>query len=99
MPDDWDDAEWDRWMSLTDEQQEAGIDREMRKYEKMVGGMSVIEYYRHTRRNNVRLCLSNRKHVREFGGLEIFQKMLRSAQLRLVKAREFRRTGIWPGEA
>jgi hypothetical protein len=94
-----DDLEMEEWMTLTDDQQEAVLDREMRAYCARLDRMTVGEQVAHHRRSGLKACLSWRR-MRSKGWIaELASEHLRRCQIRLLKLRAWRATGIYPGEA
>jgi hypothetical protein len=99
-----DDLEWDEWMKLTDDQQEAIIDREMKELEDALEAMTVPQQVAHHRH----FCLLNivraRKFLRnpEMRRVEVidehFKGSIKRSQVRLLKLRSWRATGTYPGE-
>lgn len=102
--DDDDDLDWDEWMSMSDSQQEAIVDREMRALEEKLHAMTIREQVAHHRYFVLKLILENRRslgdpnlHRIEFID-DHFRKSIKRSQLRLLKLRTWRSTGIYPGE-
>lgn len=94
-----DDLEMEEWMELTDDQQEAVIDREMRAYCARLDRMTVRQQVSHHRRAALRGCLTWRR-MRSKGWIaELATQYLRARQMRLLKLRIWRATGVYPGEA
>lgn len=92
MDDEDDDLDWDEWMAMTDDQQEAVLDRAWRAYD---------EWCRRTplrvrQRRHIRDALARCVRVRGLGAPPFILKRM---QISLVKARLWRQTGIYPGEA
>lgn len=104
MTADEDDLDWDEWMNLTDAQQEATIDREMAALQRKLDAMTVPQQVAHHRHFALLNILSNRKRLRNPGlhRIEIiddyFRKSIKRGQLRLLKLRAWRATGVYPGE-
>ncbi len=85
-------------MGLTEEQQDAELQREMDRYYAMLRGMTMAKFVAHKRSSILRNCLGFRRHIAMFD-IPVFREHLRSSQRQLVKLRAFRATGIYPGEA
>lgn len=94
-----DDLEWEEWLAKTDEQQEAEIDRAMTEYCRMLNAMPPDSAYRYLRKRRLDLCLSWRRHLRTWPGLEVFEKHLRRCQMMLVELRAGRQAGRDVGHA
>src|SRR5579863_7365328 len=94
--------EMEEWMALTDEQQEAVLDREMRELQRLLDKQTPKQRYAYSRRSWLRNCLGWRRHARgPLGDLPIFREHLRKAQIGLVKLRAWRATNYqqFPGDA
>lgn len=92
-----DDPEMDAWLEMTDEQQDAVEQAAIRRHNEWWGSLTALEQYRSLRRDTVERALKYRNTI-----LPVFpflRDQLRQTQISMVKAREFRRTGIYPGEA
>jgi hypothetical protein len=97
---DWDfddDADWDRWMELSDEEQEREVDISMHRHMEWWNSMTPLEQYRHSRRSAVEGCLKWRKDI--LPKMPFLVYMLKERQMTMVKLRHWHRTGIYPGEA
>lgn len=94
---DADDAEWDRWLSMSEEEQDAEIEAGMAQLVEARSRLSLAQLYRHDRRSALKSCLLRRSHVKAFGGIDFAKQLLRETQVRLLKLREYRRTGVYPG--
>ena len=97
MSDD-EDLDWEEWLELSDEQQEAICDREMAEYYKMLDRMPLKQRIDHARGNALRSCLNWRRMI-NCHGFTFGRTYLRDAQVRLLKLRIWRATGQYPGEA
>ncbi len=93
-----DDEEWDRWMSLTEAEQDAELRAEVERFDRVTDAMSLRQHAAALRRMVLGNCLSSRRLLRQLD-IEIFRESLRQAQKSLVKIRAYRTTGIYPGEA
>lgn len=95
-----DDLEFEEWDRLTDEQQEAIVQREEARYFRWLDSLSPDQRYAYHRGKAVENCLRWRKIMREHGMVgEFWTGMLRQRQIRLVKLRAWRATGVYPGTA
>jgi len=101
--DGWDDAEWDRWMKLSDAEQEAELRRVEAEYDRWVNAMTPARWYAYQRRSWLDIATRARLFLRARHGIEVLDEItrdrLRRAQRTLVKLRIFRTSGVWPGEA
>ena len=93
-----DDEEWERWMALSDAEQDAETITAIVEFNRVTAAMSLEQHARALRRMALKNCLNWRQLLRSFD-LGMFREHLRSAQKRLVKVRAYRATGIYPGEA
>ena len=96
-----DELEWEEWLEMTDEQQEAAIDREFRQLLAVEDRMPRPTLYAVRRRSILQTCLGWRKHRRTFDGADFTTEYLRRSQMCLVRLRAWRDTGYqrWPGAA
>ncbi len=92
-----DDPEMDEWMELTEAQQEARLEASWRQYAEWRASLTPDQTYAIDRRRGLEGCLSVRGLMAT--GLPFLRDQLKERQIRLVKLREWRRTGIYPGEA
>jgi hypothetical protein len=86
MDDDDDELDWDEWMSMSDAQHDAILDREMAAYSKWFSALTPLQQYRHRRRRGVETCLRWRSTIGRFD-LPVFREHLRTSQRLLLKAR------------
>lgn len=101
----FDEAEWDRWMTLS----EAEADREVaaadREYTDFLNAMTPLQEYRYWRRFVLTSIMENRRRLRNpaLCQIEIITQMWRDgikrSQQSLLKHRHHFQTGIWPGQA
>lgn len=101
----FDEAEWDRFMELS----EAEADREVaaadREYTDFLDAMTPLQSYRYWRRFVLTSIMENRRRLRNpaLCQIEIITQMWRDSikrsQHSLLKHRHHLRTSIWPGEA
>lgn len=104
MSDDPDDLDMDDWMSLTEKQQDAILDREMDKYNRWYDRLPLKQKIRVDTRSAMRSILENRRRLQtpELCTIPyvvgLWRDGLRRGQLRLLKIRIWRSTGIYPGE-
>lgn len=89
----------DEFAGMSEAQIDALADRLMKEYSEMLDAMTPRQLYEHRRRRRLALCLRQRRLIREYHGIDIFRKMLRSTQRRLVECRIEYRSGVRPGHA
>lgn len=89
----------EEFFALTDSQQEAVLDREMRAYNAMLDNMTPCQLYEHRRKIRVDLCLKQRRIIKEFPYIDMLRKMLKDNQRGLLAARIAYRTGREVGNA
>lgn len=95
---------YEEFGKLAEAEQEAIIDREFEKYAAWWHSLSPQEKYRTTRRSALRSLAYWRAYLKiEFiRECPVVVEQIKKAQLlvrmRLVKARAFRATGVWPGQ-
>lgn len=98
-----DDLDWDEWMSLTDQQQDAIVEREVRDYYRAYDALSLSKQIAHRRRWTLDSCRRSRRTLALPGCTSVLreyvQASLKRSQLRLLKVRIWRATGTYPGEA
>jgi hypothetical protein len=100
-----DDDAMEEWMSLTDAQQDAALEREMNKWNRHYDAMSFERKIAYHRSSSLRAIMENRARLRkpELCTIEyvvgLWREGIRRNQRRLVKIRIWRATGIYPGEA
>lgn len=100
-----DEAEWDRWMKLSERQMEAEVEAEERKFTEFLNAMTPLQSYRYWRRFLLLSCMENRRRLRDpnLARIEIVDQMFRDSikrsQHSMLKHRHHLRTGVWPGEA
>jgi hypothetical protein len=101
----FDDAEWDRWMTLTEEQANAEVEAADREFADFVNAMTPLEAYRFWRRYILISIMENRRRLVDpkLARIAIVDQMFRDgikkSQHSLLKHRHHLRTGVWPGEA
>lgn len=91
------DAEWERWLSMSDAEQEAEIASGMTRLVEARARLTLDQLYRMDRRSTLKSCLRRRATAKAFGGMGFAVDLLRQTQVRLLRLREYRRTGIYPG--
>jgi hypothetical protein len=91
-----DDEEWDRWMALTEAEQDAELRRAEDEFDRATAAMTLAQHAAALRRMAVANCLTVRRTIAMMD-LPIFYENLRRSQRSLLKIREYRRTGIYPG--
>lgn len=92
-----DDVEMERWMALTDEQQDAEVERAMAEYFAWLDRMSLAEQYANHRRSAVERQRKWRRLIRDHGLGDWATEHVTHTQIYMVKLRAWRSTGIWPG--
>ena len=95
MTDD-DKEKWERWLALTDADQNAELRRAEDEFDRVTAAMTLAQHAASLRRMAVANCLAARR-VLSFMDLPTFREGLRSSQRSLLKIREYRATGIYPG--
>jgi hypothetical protein len=86
MDDDDDELDWDEWMSMSDAEHEAILDREMAEYSQWFNALTPLQQYRHRRQRGVRTCLGWRRIIRKLD-LQVIRDHLRTSQRLLLKMR------------
>jgi hypothetical protein len=92
-----DDEDWDHWMSLTEEEQNAELRRAEDEFDRVTAAMRLDQHAAAMRRMALANCLAARR-VLALLDLPVFREGLRSSQRSLLKIRAYRKTGIYPGE-
>jgi len=95
--DEMDDAEWDRWMKLTDAQQDAELQSAVNQWNELWASMSEGRRFAARRRMGVASCLRARELIRKVPYMEFFKEMLKDRQKSLAMLRIERAIGIAPG--
>ena len=97
------DLDWDDWMELTDAQQDAIVSRAMAELERRLDAMSIPQQVAHHRHFALQSILDNRRRLRDLDLRnmpfieKVFRDGIRLCQVRLLKLRIWRSTGIYPG--
>lgn len=100
-----DDVAMEEWMAMSDEQQDAELNREIDKYNRWYDAMSIQQQIHYHARSALRSIMENRARLRnpDLCTIEyvvgMWREGIRRNQRRLVKIRAWRTTGIYPGEA
>lgn len=98
-----DDLDMDRFLLLTEEQQEAEFQAEMQAYSQWYDNLPLVDQIAHRRRTGLSACRATRRLIHLAGCPDIIrqdaQRRLKAAQIRLLKIRMWRTTGVRPGEA
>lgn len=100
-----DDLDWKEWLELTDEQQEAILDREMAALQRKLDAMTIPQQVAHHRYFTLKAIRENRERLRDpkLRRIEIIDEMWRASikrsQKRLLELRTWRTTGTYPGRA
>jgi hypothetical protein len=92
-----DDLDWDEWMKMSDAQHDAILDREMKAYNEWFDRLPQDEQIRHCVRRCLQNCVGARRNLKTFP-IDFMRKMLKQSQMRLLKLRAWRQTGIYPGQ-
>lgn len=82
-----DDVEWNRWMSLTDAEQEAECDAAMEQYSAWVDDLSPEDRYAHFARQGLKSCASWRRSMKVFPFLIEYLRKSQRALLQLRRKR------------
>lgn len=99
-PDDDDEEEFERFMSLSDEEQDEEVDAALREHKEWWRSLTPAQQFAVRRGRAVETCARWRKLIRDNPHLaELFSENLRTSQKNLVALRFERRTGIAPGRA
>ena len=96
---DEDELEAEEFYAMSDAQQDAAVEREMKRYYAALDRLSPLQLYQYRRQRTLDLILKQRRLVKEFPGVDSFRDMLRSAQRRLLIWRTEYRTGSPVGSA
>ncbi|MGX7706359.1 hypothetical protein [Methylobacterium sp. Gmos1] len=98
-----DDHDMDRFLSLTEEEQEAELQAEMAAYSRWYDSLPLAGQIAHCRNLALSNCRSARRLIRLAQCPEIIRRhareRIKAAQVRLLKIRIWRAYGIRPGEA
>lgn len=97
MSDD-DDTDMDEWMAMSEAEQERELQAAMNQYDEWYSRLSFAERVALSRHRTVALCLKWRRLIREHD-MDFLRDQLRQSQVRLLKIREWRRTGSYPATA
>ncbi|HET8636019.1 MAG TPA: hypothetical protein VFL96_04135 [Acidobacteriaceae bacterium] len=81
-----DDLFWEEWLSLSDAQRDAIVDREMAEYSRWFSTLTPIQQYRHRRKRNLETCLGWRRTLRRMD-IPVIREHLRRTQRLLLKLR------------
>lgn len=93
-----DDVDWDEWMKLSDDQQDAIVNREMKAYGEMLDEMSPDELYRYKRQFILGTLKRSRAGIRlhAWTAESLMRHVIRPSQKNLLALRIWRQTGAWP---
>lgn len=100
-----DDLYMEEWDAMTDEQQDAELERSMLEHEAWYNGLTLRQQVRIQTRSAMRFIMENRARLRNPDLCTIpyvvglWREGVRRNQRRLVKIRIWRTTGTYPGEA
>lgn len=101
----FDEAEWDRWMTLSEAEAEREVEAANREYTEFLNAMTPLQEYRYWRRFVLTSIMENRRRLRnpDLCKIDIITQMWRDgikrSQQSLLKHRHHFQTGIWPGQA
>lgn len=99
------DEDWDDWLDMTDAEKDAALERSMNEHERWYKGLTREQQIAYHRRSALRMIRDNRRRLRTPSLCTIeyvvglWREGVRRNQRRLLKIREWRRTGVYPGEA
>lgn len=102
---DIDDAEWDRWMTLSESQAAAEVEAADREFDNFLAAMTPLQAYRFWRRYVLTSIMENRRRLVDpkLARIAIVDQMFRDgikkSQRSLLKHRHHFQTRVWPGEA
>lgn len=88
-----DDEEWERWMGLTDAQQQAELDSAMREYNDWIDSLTADQQYHYFVRGALESCVRVRKLLRAIN-MPFLRVSLVGHQKRLLGMRLERQTGM-----
>lgn len=100
-----DEVEWDRWMSLSEDEVEREVQAADRQYDEFLAAMTPLQSYRYWRRFVLTSIMENRRRLRNpaLCQIEFVTQMWRDgikrSQRSLLKHRHHFQTGVWPGQA
>jgi|GEM_PF-4006157 len=100
-----DQDEFDLFCELTEEQADAAVAREDKKFNDMLDRMTPLEQYRYWRRFILISIIANRRRLRDpsLARIEFIDQLwrdsIKKSQHNLLKHRHHLRTGVWPGAA
>ena len=98
-----DPEEWDRYMTMSEAELDAEIERVNREFETFLADKTPLQEYRFWRRYILVSIMENRRRLRDpsLNNIdvisEMWRKSIKRSQLSLLKQREFLKTGIYPG--
>jgi hypothetical protein len=93
------DLAMEEWMAMTDQQQEAILDREIKAHAEWFDSLPLKTQTAISRRRTPESIMSWRRMMRDNPLMDIGMNYLRQGQRRLLKLRIWRATGVYPGEA
>lgn len=90
---------FEEFCAMSEAEVDAALEREMAAYDKWYDSLTPLQQYRHSRRLAVENCRGWRKLTRENPWMsgEYWNRQQRDRQIRLVKLRIWRVTGVYPG--
>lgn len=80
-----DEDDFEEWLLMSEKEQDAALDRVMKKYSESIKKLNPSQLYKYRRQRRLELCVQQRKLTKEFS--EVFWPMLKSTQRRLLEAR------------
>lgn len=93
-----DDAEWERWMSLSDAEQRREIDAVTNQHNEWWDTLTREQKYRHRRRTYLRLCAGWRRNIKMLD-IPTFHAHLKKCQATFIDIRMEYRLGVQGGDA
>jgi hypothetical protein len=100
-----DEVEMDRWMKMTEAEQEREVKAADREFSEFLDAMSPLESYRYWRRFVLTSIMENRRRLRNPALCQIdfvtqmWRDGIKNSQRSLLKHRHHFQTGVWPGQA
>lgn len=90
-----DDPEMDRWMALSEAEQEAEIDQAVSEHNAWWDTLSRLEKYRHMRKKALEAITRKRRILNDYPFLADLDTFKEDIRVRLLKIRSFLATGIY----
>jgi len=92
-----DDLEMEEWLALSDGQQQVMLDRKMAAFKRWFDRLSTAEQITYCTRRALKNCAQWRRLMRRLPAGGWSREHLRTIQMRLLKLRTWRQTGVYPG--